>query len=209
MLSKLILSIATVSAAGGEAFNYKVNGADWPKLTMDKNECGNNNNQSPINLVSPDSKDFKYKVYDSSKDDFSKEYSNQEDSTPKFNGHTSQVNLKLNGPPNMFSSNIAEDIFGADQKWDGQQFHFHAGSEHTVDGKRHDLEMHTVHYPKNAKNWFIAAAMGIIFSVQDYTAELSWAEQEIIDNFFDSLKWDDVTSADGPSVDLVTYGSLM
>jgi len=25
------------------------------------------------------------------------------------------------------------------------QFHFHTGSEHTIDGKRHDFEMHIVH----------------------------------------------------------------
>ena len=28
------------------------------------------------------------------------------------------------------------------------QFHFHAPSEHTVDGKHHDLEVHFVHYYK-------------------------------------------------------------
>jgi len=70
--------------------------------------------------------------------------------------------------------------------------------------------MHTVHYPKDSSNpgGFIAAAMGIMFSVEDYTANLSWAEQEIIDNFFESLQWDDTTT-DGPTVDMVTYGSLM
>ena len=50
--------------------------------------------------------------------------------------------------------------------------------------------------------------MGIIFSVNDFTAELTWAEQTIIDTFFDSLKWDDM-SDEGPTVSLVTYGNLM
>jgi hypothetical protein len=118
------------------------------------------------------------------------------------------VNLNL-ADTNQFTSRIASDIFGAfDTVYEGQQFHLHAGSEHTVDGVRHDLEMHTVHYPKNAGGDYIAAAMGIIFSVEDYTADLSWAEREIIDNFFESLQWTDNT-ADGPTVDMVTYGSLM
>ena len=77
-----------------------------------------------------------------------------------------------------------------------------------MDGKRHDLEMHTVHYPSETKNGFIAAAMGIIFSVEDYTADLSKAEEMVIDTFFDSLKWGDMTE-EGPTVDIVTYGNLM
>lgn len=68
--------------------------------------------------------------------------------------------------------------------------------------------MHTVHYPRVVENGFIAAAMGIIFSVEDYTAELTQAEQMVIDTFFDTLKWDDMTD-EGPTVDLVTYGNLM
>lgn len=69
--------------------------------------------------------------------------------------------------------------------------------------------MHTVHFPKEGEtyeNGFIASAMGIIFSVDKYTADLSFAEQAIVDNFFDSLKWSDTGS---PTVDMVTYGSLM
>ena len=68
--------------------------------------------------------------------------------------------------------------------------------------------MHTVHYPKETKESFIAAAMGIIFSVEDYTADLSKAEEMVIDTFFDSLKWGDMTE-EGPTVDIVTYGNLM
>jgi len=33
--------------------------------------------------------------------------------------------------------------------------------------------MHTVHLPPEGKNDFMAAAMGIMFSVEDYTADLS------------------------------------
>jgi len=56
---------------------------------------------------------------------------------------------------------------------------------------RHDLEMHTVHFPPAAENGFVAAAMGIMFSVDKYTADVSVTEQNVIDTFFDSLKWSD------------------
>ena len=139
---------------------------------------------------------------------FTKAYSNQVDANPKWNGHTNQVNLDAADGSNIFTSQIAQSIFGADNEFSGVQFHFHSGSEHTIDGKRFDLEMHTVHYPKDVENEFIAAAMGIIFSVEEYTANLSWSEQALVDTFFDSLKWSDITE-EGPTVDLVTYGNLM
>ena len=68
--------------------------------------------------------------------------------------------------------------------------------------------MHTVHTPKEVKNDFKYAAVGILFSVEDYTSNLSWSEQALIDTFFDTLKWSDL-SDDGPTVDLITYGNLM
>lgn len=74
--------------------------------------------------------------------------------------------------------------------------------------------MHTVHYPPTGtKSDIIAAAVGIMFSVSDYNADLTWAEQRVIDNFFESLKWDDTTYGNskdvGPIVGEATYGDLM
>jgi len=52
--------------------------------------------------------------------------------------------------------------------------------------------MHTVHYSKDESNPgdVIAAAVGIMFSVENYTSNLSWAEQKLVDTFFDGLKWE-------------------
>jgi hypothetical protein len=76
--------------------------------------------------------------------------------------------------------------------------------------------MHTVHYPKadtdtGGTNGFVAAALGIMFSVDSYTAKVTAAEQMIIDNFFATLQWDDVTNTDalGPKANLVAYGDLI
>lgn len=214
MLSKITLLTATATA--GE-WNYDSNGSDWADLDLGdvENQCGGGN-QSPINLVSRDGKGFnkahKNKIYKWNKDDeFEKSYDNAWDRNPVFNGHTYQTDLDVSSGSTetyQFTSKLAETIFGADTTFDGQQFHLHAGSEHTIDGVRHDFEMHTVHYPTEVKEGFIAAAMGIVFSVEDYTAELTWAEERIIDTFFDSLQMDDETEA-GPNVDMVTYGNLM
>lgn len=87
--------------------------------------------------------------------------------------------------------------------------------------------MHTVHYtPGTAATPSVpfadqdggigAAAVGIIFSVADYTAKLSWAEQQIIDTFFDSLLLDNTgtesTTTAGTythPIDMALYGNLM
>ena len=46
-----------------------------------------------------------------------------------------------------------------------------------------------------------------MFSVENYNTDLSWSQQRLVDNFFDSLHWESTT--DEVEVDLVTYGSLM
>jgi hypothetical protein len=108
----------------------------------------------------------------------------------------------------MFSSGFARDYLGGSERWSGVQFHFHTGSEHTVDGKRHDLEIHTVHVPvEGVKNKVNYAAMGIMFSVKDHTAEATVDEVKIIDDFFEQLKW--TQTASDPTVNLVSYGKLM
>ena len=74
MFSKLAL-LGTIAMVDGASWNYEKNGADWPELTIEDNECGNAA-QSPINLFSPGSADFDYKVYQADKDTFTKDYSN-------------------------------------------------------------------------------------------------------------------------------------
>jgi carbonic anhydrase len=107
----------------------------------------------------------------------------------------------------MFTSTVARDVYGGTKNYNGVQFHFHAGSEHTVDGKRMDLEMHTVHTAAETYNEIGFAAMGIMFSVNEHNVNLTWAERQIVDAFFDGLRWDETSGA--VNVDMVLYGSLM
>ena len=112
-----------------------------------------------------------------------------------WTGDTTKVPVNKAGQDmQTFSSRYSRDWLGGSETYTGVQFNFHAGSEHTIEGTRHDLEMHTVHLADNtdlAKESGIGyAAMGIMFSVNDYNAKFSKADEVIIDRFFDSIKWD-------------------
>ena len=81
-------------------------------------------------------------------------------------------------------------MYNGATRYKGVQFHFHHHSEHSIDGKYMDLEMHTVHLgvkddkgsnPGNVKY----AAMGIMFSVEDYNVDLGEEEEDIIEEFFE------------------------
>lgn len=68
--------------------------------------------------------------------------------------------------------------------------------------------MHTVHLPDGGPvNGIKYAAMGIMFSVNDYNTITTPEQQKIIDDFFDGLMWE----IDGfdPVVEMVSYGKLM
>ena len=94
---------------------------------------------------------------------------------------------------------------------------FHAQSEHTINGERKDLEIQTIHKPATtsenteAVETFPFAGVSILFSNTSATADLTEAEVQIIDTFFQSLQWDKLYTDEGadPVADLVTYGNLM
>jgi len=77
--------------------------------------------------------------------------------------------------------------------------------------------MHTVHLPQkesdDEETTFYAAALGIFFSVNKFTAELSWAQQKVIDNFFDGIKWKHFSYKDRKEneyiADSIIYGDLI
>jgi hypothetical protein len=125
-------------------------------------------------------------------------YFNQDGRDVNWNGHTSQVDLANPTDGNElfgFSSTIPEMLFGAKGSVDFEalQYHFHSPSEHTYNGQYFDLEMHTVHLTQKEDadnaNGFIAAALGIMFSVDNYTAKLEPHEEATIDYFFDTMNW--------------------
>ena len=91
--------------------------------------------------------------------------------------------LKINFPKSLlekenigFSSQIAVDKYKATTtRFNANEFHFHTPSEHTVNGKHMDLELHTMH---KAENWdevgrIKFATIALFFSVEDYRRDIS------------------------------------
>ena len=119
------------------------------------------------------------------------------------------TNVQLTNGPNSFSSNVGDDYMGIHTpNWDAERIEFHAGSEHTINGKRFDLEMNTIFKadPFDQGELINAASVGILFSVNDFNIKLSKAEQMVIDTFFSTLDWDNI---ENPKVNLITYGDMM
>jgi len=72
--------------------------------------------------------------------------------------------------------------------------------------------MHTVHLAEEERDGFKYAAMGLMFSVQDYDRSVSDELVTIIDKFFDSMSWDSKDVGGNyidPVVAEVPYGDLM
>lgn len=122
-------------------------------------------------------------------------------------------------PNNYYESGYAQDKLKAASRFNAAQFHFHAKSEHTINGQRFDLEMHTVHFAKNdgtegdddIKKF--ASATGIIFDTKNYDPTVTAEERMIIDKFFDALNFEMTPpntdwSVAGTTVELTTLASI-
>lgn len=71
------------------------------------------------------------------------------------------------------------------------------------------LEMHAVHLPENATEagGFFGGVVAVLFDTEKYDMKVQDWEVVIIDNFFDSLKWDVVTNH--TDVPAIPWGELM
>lgn len=131
--------------------------------------------------------------------DFNKMYAPLSTSAQKFDGHTSVTSYSYvgTGTPNGFYSRHNEYTRETVPIWNAAQFHWHAKSEHTVNGRQFDLELHVVHTPetkdtsstRNA-NGFIYAVLGIFFDTDpEFAKGFEDHEIRIIDDFLDSMRW--------------------
>lgn len=104
-------------------------------------------------------------------DEIQKTYANIKNKQVIWTGNTIKVPVEdasITYKTQFFSSKYAQLILGADDRFNAAQFHFHSASEHTINNKRFDFEMHVVHMANTIKNGIIASAIGIIFDVNDY-----------------------------------------
>ena len=133
-------------------------------------DCAAGREQSPINLV---------------KASFSTEQSEQ---TMKFEGYNypdwpegqSLLLLEHGLKMNIGGKPLLREQFpdGSTDEFYAAQLHFHAPSEHAIDGKLYPLEMHIVHlHEVNASSSF--SVLGVMFEVGDedneYIASLDFA----------------------------------
>lgn len=151
------LLVASAFAASGE-YNYLSNGDDWGSVNV---LCSSGKEQSPIDLTQSGeaikSSEFSqingygYRNFKSRK--VVKAKTSVVISTEPENGESYpeyQINFH-DGSKTVFQP---------------LQFHFHAPSEHSVNGKLYDLEFHLVHQKKNT-NVELGAVIGIFFDVEE------------------------------------------
>jgi len=108
--------------------------ARWATMSSEWHLCGAGIEQSPIDLVNPSPIELPPVEIDTPSDQ-EVEVLNQKGVIDALdNGHTIQINTKG-----------AEKMTVGDTTYRLAQFHFHAPSEHTVDGQHFPMEMHFVH----------------------------------------------------------------
>jgi carbonic anhydrase len=177
-------------------WDYKQNGRDWPQIEraghMAFHEC-NETRQSPIDL----SMDNVSSTYSPSKDAYGKVYSNPRNPTIEWMHVTSKLIFDKNDV-NFFSSYYSESEFGTDRLWQGAELHWHHPSEHTIEGKHYDLELHVLHLPNEKEHTseeheqelggrFKYAVQAYLFEAREDAPD--WMADEVIDPMFDSLNW--------------------
>jgi len=160
MAFALTLGARSVAFAGEKGHNaphwtYEGEGSPdkWGELSADYRICSQGKTQSPIDIKGAQAEEL-------SPIDFS--YSGIKTAKVLNNGHTLQVNYS-NG--SMISMNGKE--------YDLVQFHFHAPSEHSIDGKLADMELHFVH--KNGDGKLAVVGVLIKKGAENETIAKLWA----------------------------------
>jgi len=148
LFSGLTLATAPLTANASDVhwtYDGKHGAKHWGSLTSEFGTCDSGVNQSPINIT---------ETIDASLPVLAINYQASRVSVVN-NGHTVQANIK---GENTFTNDAG--IF------DLKQFHFHAPSENTIDGKSFPLEVHFVHADDNGR----LSVIGVMF---EYGAENS------------------------------------
>jgi carbonic anhydrase len=115
----------------------------WGELKPEFERCSNGDRQSPINI------DTTQAVYTKKGSDVEVKYIAAPLNIVN-NGHTIQVN-----------SDKKSTVMLGGKEYTLLQYHFHAGSEHTLDGKQHAMEVHLVHQSEDGELGVIGVFMDI------------------------------------------------
>ena len=145
LLALLAVFVAnlTISSHADEEQLWSYSGEDgphtWGDLSADYLMCSQGRNQSPIDLSGAVDADLEKLILD---------YPNRGRVGEANNDHTIRENLK---PGNFLTFQ--------GQQFEAKQFHFHSPSEHRIDGKSYQLEIHIVHSNHDGQ----LAVLGIMF----------------------------------------------
>ncbi|XP_067649508.1 carbonic anhydrase 2-like isoform X1 [Haliotis asinina] len=120
----------------GYHFGSEDDPSHWHELDKDTH-CCDGSNQSPININTQDAKCAKLDPIQ-----YLPKYRKEISGSLKINGHGASLAF--------FKNNLlmTKNIPFSDAQYVLHSIHFHSPSEHLVDGKRFDGELHLVHYNK-------------------------------------------------------------
>ena len=223
------IAMCLLGAIDAAAVSYENNGQSWASDAASP-ACGKGTAQSPIDLDSQmksRQEEHFFKHYENIYGDTTNRYTYGAGFGNKFGElHFSEKssaiyatldNKGLGGPnaptpdpvapdyfanPNWFNSSEGYTTYNADQVYYTKQLHFHTRSEHSIDGKLKDLEMHIVHQSPNKtadqvdnkdpevqeKKWPVGklAVIGVMFDTKNYD-KVNDETVAAIDKFFDSI----------------------
>ncbi len=137
------------------SYNGENSAEHWDKVCTAYSACGGQA-QSPVDILGA--------VVDSALMPLQMNYKNSQTNIYN-NGHTLQYNYTAGSTLTLDS-----------MVYDLVQFHFHAGSEHSIDGSRYPAELHLVH--QNAATGAVAV-VGIMFTLG--------AEDSLLNQLFNKL----------------------
>ena len=183
----------------GYDFDQAIPPAGWVGI----NRCGEPENQSPVNLLSP--LGVYGWVYGEALP-FEKENLKIKYLDPKADSEIiyERKNLKLvvnqfdegaEDKEAYYKTDFAYTLYGGQtDSFEPTSFHFHNPTEHRVDGKRSDIAIHLTHYvnapAEEGDGLFASFSLAIWFSIDEYDRSGDQETAQIIGNFFESLKLD-------------------
>jgi carbonic anhydrase len=141
-----VAATAAATAAAHTAPHWTYEGAEGPDEwgTLDNSfaTCSTGHAQSPINLTKAQKIDL---------------------TDIKFNYKPSTLNIFNNGHTIQVAYDAGSTIVYNEIEYKLLQFHFHHPSEHTIDGKAFDMELHLVHQAANGD----LAVVGVMIQQSD------------------------------------------
>ena len=156
----IYLLLISQIAHAQQSFHYAKAGRDWKA-----GECASGWRQSPIDIVIRDTVPIKENHGDDL--DIKLDYNDFEgdDFDMEFDGHHYKIIRSSKESAGEMTARVSSDR--KDHTFELMEIVFHGGSEHTIDGKRYDLEMQILHKQKGEKLERPFAILSILFHAGD------------------------------------------